>query len=45
MEALVIHYADVMDAELFHFEQAKENHPKDEWSPYIPSMERYLYLK
>ncbi len=45
MEALVIHYADVMDAELFHFEQAKENHPEDEWSPYIPSMERCLYLK
>lgn len=45
MEALVIHYADSMDAELFHFEQAKENHPKDEWSPYIPSMERCLYLK
>ena len=45
MEALVIHYADVMDAELFHFEQEKENHPEDEWSPYIPSMERCLYLK
>lgn len=45
MEALVIHYADAMDAELFHFEQAKENHPEDEWSPYIPSMERCLYLK
>lgn len=45
MEALVIHYADAMDAELFHFEQAKENHPEDEWSPYIPIMERCLYLK
>ncbi|MHB8073096.1 3'-5' exoribonuclease YhaM family protein [Desulfosporosinus fructosivorans] len=45
MEALVIHYADAMDAELFHFEQAIENHPEDEWSPYIPSMERCLYLK
>ncbi|HBW38778.1 3'-5' exoribonuclease YhaM family protein [Desulfosporosinus sp. BICA1-9] len=45
MEALVIHHADVMDAELFHFEQAKENHPEDEWSPYIPSMERCIYLK
>jgi len=45
MEALVIHNADVIDAELFHFEQAKENHPDDEWSPYIPSMERCLYLK
>ncbi|MDR3600254.1 MAG: HD domain-containing protein [Desulfosporosinus sp.] len=45
MEALVIHYADVIDADLFQFEQAKENHPDDEWSPYIPSMERCLYLK
>lgn len=45
MEALVIHYADAMNAELFHFEQAKANRPEDEWSPYIPSMERYLYLK
>lgn len=45
MEALVIHYADVMDADLFQFEQAKENHPNDEWSPYIPSMERCIYLK
>ena len=45
MEALVIHYADAMDAELFHFEQAKEKHPEDEWSPYVPSMERCLYLK
>ena len=45
MEALVIHYADAMDAELYQFEQAKENHPEDEWSPYIPSMERCIYLK
>ena len=45
MEALVIHHADVMDADLFQFERAKENHPDDEWSPYIPSMERCLYLK
>lgn len=45
MEALVIHYADVMDADLFQFEQAKENYPDDEWSPYMPSMERCIYLK
>lgn len=45
MEALVIHYADAMDAELWQFEQAKVNYPEDEWSPYIPSMERYIYLK
>ena len=45
MEAFVIHYADLMDAEFFQFEQAKGNHPDEEWSPYIPSMERYIYLK
>lgn len=45
MEALVIHHADAMDGELWQFEQARENHPNDEWSPYIPSMERYIYLK
>ena len=45
MEALVIHYADVMDAELYQFEKAKEANPEDEWSPYIPSMERCIYLK
>jgi len=45
MEALVIHYADAMDAELYQFEQAKENYPDVEWSPYIPSMERCIYLK
>ena len=45
MEAFVIHYADLMDAEFFQFQHAKENHPDDEWSPYIPSMERSIYLK
>lgn len=45
MEALVIHYADIMDAELYQFEQAKEIYTEDEWSPYIPSMERCIYLK
>lgn len=45
MEALVIHYADIMDAELYQFQHAKENYPDDEWSPYIPSMERSIYLK
>lgn len=45
MEALAVHYADVLDAELFHFEQAIEKQPGDEWSAYVPSLERYLYLK
>ncbi|AFM39967.1 putative domain HDIG-containing protein [Desulfosporosinus acidiphilus SJ4] len=45
MEALVIHHADVMDAELYQFEQARNDYPDNEWSPYIPSMERFLFLK
>lgn len=45
MEALLVHYADAMEAELWQFNHAKEDHPESEWSPYLPSMERYLYLK
>lgn len=45
IEALIIHHADSLEADLWQFRQAKENHPNDEWSPYVPSMERYLYLK
>lgn len=45
MEALLVHYADAMEAELWQFKHAKEDHPESEWSPYLPSMERYLYLK
>jgi 3'-5' exoribonuclease len=45
MEALLVHYGDVMEAELWQFKNAKEDHPDSEWSPYLPSMERYLYLK
>lgn len=45
MEALLVHYADAMEAELWQFRHAKEDHPDSEWSPYLPSMERYLYLK
>lgn len=43
-EALAVHYADLMDAEMFHFTRAKEDQPEAEWSAYVPSMERYLYL-
>lgn len=45
MEALLVHYADMMEAELWQFRHAKEDHPDSEWSPYLSSMERYLYLK
>ncbi len=45
IEALLVHYGDAMEAELWQFKHAKEDHPESEWSPYLPSMERYLYLK
>lgn len=45
MEAFLVHYGDVMEAELWQFKNVKEDHPDSEWSPYLPSMERYLYLK
>lgn len=45
MEALLVHNADMMEAELWQFRHAKEDHPDSEWSPYLSSMERYLYLK
>ncbi|HVJ49468.1 3'-5' exoribonuclease YhaM family protein [Desulfitobacterium sp.] len=45
MEALLVHYVDAMEAELWQFRHAKEDHPDSEWSPYLSSMERYLYLK
>ena len=45
MEALLVHYGDALEAELWQFKHAKEDHPESEWSPYMPSMERYLYLK
>ena len=44
MEALIIHHADALDADLWQFRQAREKSPGDEWSPYIRSMDRYLYL-
>jgi 3'-5' exoribonuclease len=45
MEAFFVHYADAMEAELWQFKHVKEDHPDSEWSPYLPSMERYIYLK
>lgn len=44
MEAIIIHYADALEAELWQFRRTKDENPDEEWSPYIRSMERYLYL-
>ncbi|MDP4127461.1 MAG: HD domain-containing protein [Bacillota bacterium] len=45
MEAVIIHHADMLNADLWQFKRAKEDNPEEEWSPYVRSMERYLYLK
>lgn len=44
MEAVIIHYADAMEADLWQFRRAKEEYPDEQWSPYIRSLERYVYL-
>ena len=44
MEAVIIHYADALEADLWQFRRAKQENPNEEWSPYVRSMERYLYL-
>ena len=43
-EAVIIHYADALEVDLWQFRQAKRENPNEEWSPYVRSMERYLYL-
>lgn len=45
MEAVIIHHADMLEADLWQFKRAREEYPEQEWSPYVRSMERYLYLK
>lgn len=44
LEAVIIHYADALEADLWQFRQAKQENSAAEWSPYIKSMERFLYL-
>ena len=44
MEAVIIHHADALEADLWQFRRAKQENPNEEWSPYVRSMERYLYL-
>ena len=45
MEAVIIHHADMLEADLWQFKRARKENPEEEWSPYVRSMERYLYLK
>lgn len=45
IEAVIVHYADALEAELWQFKNAKERYPDEEWSPYVKSMERFLYLR
>ncbi|MDA8227801.1 MAG: HD domain-containing protein [Desulfitobacterium hafniense] len=44
IEAVIVHYADALEAELWQFNQAKKDNPTEEWSPYIRSLERNVYL-
>lgn len=45
MEAVIIHYADALDAELWQYKHAKQEHPEEQWSPYVRPLERYLFLE
>lgn len=45
IEALLVHYADALEADLWQFRHAKDAYPTDEWSPFNKSLERYLYLR
>jgi 3'-5' exoribonuclease len=45
MEAVVVHYADAMEADLWQFSNAAAGNSGEEWSPYIKSLERYILLK
>jgi len=45
MEAVIVHYADALEAELWQFRQTKKENPEEQWSPYVRSLERVLYLK
>jgi 3'-5' exoribonuclease len=44
LEAVIIHYADALEADLWQFRRAKEGNSREEWSPYIKSLERFVYL-
>ncbi|HWQ88693.1 MAG TPA: HD domain-containing protein [Desulfitobacteriaceae bacterium] len=43
-EAIIIHYADALEVDLWQYQRAKQDNPQEEWSPYVRSMERCLYL-
>lgn len=45
MEAVIVHYADALEADLWQFRKAKTENPEEEWSPYIKSLERNVFLK
>ncbi|MDR3270377.1 MAG: HD domain-containing protein [Peptococcaceae bacterium] len=44
-EALLVHYVDALEADLWQFYQTGQENPDQEWSPYVRSLERYLLLK
>lgn len=45
MEAVIVHYADALEADLWQFRKARAENPNEQWSSYIGSLERYVYLE
>ena len=44
LEAVIVHYADALEADLWQFRRAKAENPGETWSPYLKPLERYVYL-
>lgn len=42
-EALVLHYADILDAKMQQVDSALAGLEEEQWSPYLPSLERSLF--
>lgn len=42
-EALVLHYADILDAKMQQVSTALSNLEEEQWTPYLPSLERSLF--
>lgn len=46
LEAYILHFADMLDAQVYKFLQAKEEPGKNEnWSTWLKGLDRYVYLK
>jgi len=45
LEALIVHYADALEADLWQFRRARADNPGQIWSPYLKPLERCVYLE